>query len=351
MRQLPLNNLWRRLDAAFIEFGEKEIPFLFSKLEQEHAASAGTCALFDLSWKDHLTVTGKDRIEVLHSLFTNDVKGMKIGAGGCGAFLTAQGKVIGIFEMLMADDHILIECESGLGPKLAAALNKFIIMEDAAIENITGRFARLSIEGPAAPELLQNMGLPDPGTTILSHAAVSLGGEQIRLTKETAGYGLFIQRDGAEKIAESLLDAGKRFGLKPAGLKAWEIRRIEKGFLRWGIDITEEETLPETGLDAVCASETKGCYPGQEVVARTNTYKGHAKKMAALEIVGEKLPAAGAMLFAAGAPAGKITSSTHSIESKKGLAFAYILKNAFTAASLNGEGWTAAVVSRPLRPG
>jgi folate-binding protein YgfZ len=101
--------------------------------------------------------------------------------------------------------------------------------------------------------------------------------------------------------------------------------------LRYGRDITEDMTLPETGLDRISASETKGCYPGQEVVARTNTYHGHAKKIVRVEFEKSAGAAAGDKFFVEGKEAGWLTSVSVPPSAEKGRGLGYALKGYFDA--------------------
>ena len=117
----------------------------------------------------------------------------------------------------------------------------------------------------------------------------------------------------------------------PMSEEAFEVSRIEAGQLRYGINMDDTVTLSETGLDDIAASETKGCYPGQEVVARTKTYQGLQKKMTGLVFNSELIPKAGDKIYSADGQKeiGRITSACFSPGFKKGIALGYLLKGFF----------------------
>ena len=135
--------------------------------------------------------------------------------------------------------------------------------------------------------------------------------------------------DAAEKFVHKILERGFAAGFKTIGSKTAEILRMEDALVRYGADVDETVTLPEAGLDERLASETKGCYPGQEVVARTTTYKGWQKKLRGLVFQKNILPASGAVIKKEEKEIGRITSACYSPELKKPLAFGYLAKGFF----------------------
>lgn len=328
---LYLNHLWEKHGCRLVDAGGWQIPGGFSSVDQEYRAARERCALFDNSARGKLRITGRDRAQVLHSLLTSDVRALRPGQGQLSAFLTAQAKVIADMVLYMFDDFILLDTEIGLQTKLAERLGRLIIMEDAVIEDVTGQYLHLSVRGPDAGKLIAAAGAALPEGNDFSHAGSSIAGHETEIVRRGAGCDLFFSVDHGLVIADELLETGIPLEILPAGYETWEILRIEEGRLRYGIDLSEEDTLPETGLDETAASETKGCYPGQEVVARTRTYKGHARKMTGLTAADGRKPLPGDKVFSGETEAGWITSSAFSPALQKHLMLSYIRKPFFGA--------------------
>jgi len=306
--KLPLEDLWKSRGAHFREESGWLVPASFGSPENEYRAAKETSAFFDLSWRGKLAVSGNDRISLLHNLLTNDILSLQNGGGCYAAFLTAQGKIIADMKVYIFEDHIFFDTEPGLPEKIADRLGRFIITEDVLMKKASD-VCHFLVTGPGAAHLLKEVfgNLPDFS---FAHRGGQIAGRALTVVKSGLpgldGYEIFVKEQDARYVAEELLKT-----MPAAGHETWESLRVEAGWLRYGQDMTEADTLPETGLDAIAASETKGCYPGQEVVARTNTYKGHAKKMTALSVDPGWKAEAGDKLKFEGEEAGWITSAAY----------------------------------------
>lgn len=232
-----------------------------------------------------IEVRGTDRVSFLHNILTNDIESLKEGQNCEAAILTATGKVLATMRVFRFEDHVLLDTESGLEDKLLPLLDKYLITEDVEIKKI---------------ERLIHLAIP------------------------TEARHIFLPESEASQVPDLL-----KQGLVPAGFRAAEILRIEAGQPRYGIDIDETISLPETGMDDYAASESKGCYPGQEVVARTKTYKGLQKKLCRLVWEGDVLPAKGDPILIQDQNAGWITSACYSPGLKKGVGLGYLKKGFF----------------------
>ena len=243
--------------------------------KQQYLATKNTAVLFDFSSRGKLKVRGSDRISFLNSILTHDIKNLKTGNGCYAALLTAPAKVLADMNVYVFEDHVLLDVEAGVEAKLAGLLDKYIITEDVTIENTTPQTAHFSVEGPQAEAVLHALTGNKPPLKEFEHFKAG----NIEVIKRSftglPAYQILTGKDTSKIIREGLAKAGA----VQTDLDIWEILRIEGGWLRYGIDMDEEISLPETGLDDIAASETKGCYPGQEVVARTKTYKGLRRKI------------------------------------------------------------------------
>ncbi len=276
--------------------------------ESEYRALRETAGLIDLSSRGKIEVTGPDRVEVLQNILTQDVAPLKPGQSAYAALLTATAKVLADMNVFVFQDRAVLDTEPGVEKKLPALLEKFIIMEDASVKDATAGTTHLALEGPAAEKIAADL----PG-----------GFPMMRGFTGKPAFGFIVSKDEKEKIKSKIL---KR-GAVEIGQEAFEAARIENGWLRYDVDMDESTPLPETGLDAVAASGTKGCYPGQEVVARTETYKGLLRKMVRLKFR-EGNVKAGDKIFSGEKEIGRITSACR-LPSGRGRGLGYIAKGYF----------------------
>lgn len=308
---------------------------------------------------DALRVRGKDRVSVLHRLLTQDIRALAPNRGTESALLNARGKVLALMKVEAFGDSLRISVEQDFGKKTREALEKLIITEDVQIESeenlvriiLTGRRARAILETAFSLSLA-----PLRSERFFDLAEFSWGGNAAVLAEIRPDFfEVLLPASSAPSFEERLVQSEQAAQLSCRDLGGWEVYRIEHGLAKLGIDITEEDTLPETGLDGILASGTKGCYPGQEVVARTNTYSGHAKKLRVLMFTSQRVPNPGSPIFSGGGEIGRITSSCFSARQQKTMSFAYLRRGHFeigskTFLTINGlESETAVLDPRDLR--
>jgi folate-binding protein YgfZ len=226
--------------------------------------------------------------------------------------------------------------EAGLEQRVLAHLEKLHITEEVAFRNVTLEWILISLQGPKSEPLVgalihgpvmvteefhhTNFMILDTSATLIRR---SITGEK--------GFHLLIPKEKGEPIAKRILEVGRLYGIQPVGSGAYEILRIEAGIPRYGVDMDERVTLPETGLESQAASETKGCYPGQEVVARIKTYGGLNQKLCGLTFDKGALPRTGDKVSKKGKEIGSVTSACHSPTLGRGVALVYLKKGYFEA--------------------
>jgi tRNA-modifying protein YgfZ len=296
-----------------------------------------------------ISVTGSDRAQILQSFTTNDVKKLVPGTG-CEAFVTnSQGKALG---------HVLIFCESsqhvlnttpGQADTLLNHFNRYVITEDVEFKDQSAEFCDLLIAGPNAAELLANTTGVQPPTELLHHVPASIAGRPviIRRVEYALSASWFLQT--AVSDAAAVLSALAEGGAVRCDAPAVESARLEAGVPLFGFDITDDNLPQEVARDAQAISFMKGCYLGQETVARIDAL-GHVNRLlAGLKIQGDEIPAAGAALLADGKPTGSITSAAWSPKLAAPLALGYIRRPYAKAGSmLSIGGKPAEVVRLPL---
>jgi folate-binding protein YgfZ len=292
-------------------------------LGAEYQAARHRAALFDRSALGKVSVTGRDRLAFLQGMLTNDVKSLQPGQGAPAAFLDAHGKVTALLVVYAADDRALIELPASLTEKTLQTLDRYLISEKAYFEAVDDAFAIWSLQGPAARGLLEGLAGAPLELPAYGHVEVAIAGAPARVINRAegpaAGYHCWVPAEHAAAVRAALVEAGAR----PAGSETLEVLRVEAGQPWYPVDVDESVILPETRLDAL-VSYTKGCYIGQEVVARVK-YRGHVNRaLSGLVIEGERVPGPDARLTAEGKEVGRVTSAVRSIALGRPIALAYV---------------------------
>jgi folate-binding protein YgfZ len=283
-----------------------------------YAALRESAAWVDASGRGTLRVTGEDRARLLHALCTNHVQALTPGGGCYAFFLTAQGRIFADATLLCREDDFLLDTEPELAARLAAHIDKYIIADDAVVEDVTANWCCFAVEGPQASRVLASLGAAIPAEEN-SHLGWK-GGLVARIS--LTGAGGFLLRAPAEQ-RESIAASLSGQGAVAVTEEDFRIRRIENGRPRYGEDISERYLAQETGqLQALHFS--KGCYLGQEIVERVRSRAQIHRVLAPLEIATGIPPAPGTKLQRDGHDAAEITSSAFSPDLGKAVALAYV---------------------------
>jgi folate-binding protein YgfZ len=301
----------------------------------EYEAIHQQAGLADLSLRGKALVTGDDRVTWLQSLISNDILPLKPGQGRYSAFMNHKGKILSYFRVYLQLDTLLIEDVGEVGDLTYQALRKFLLYgTKAKLHNSLDSWGLLLITGPKGPNILKRaFDVEVSPLQVLDTITFMLNDSQgfIARTEETGGqdYELFAPVDILPSLWSHLLQVGKEDGLQPVGREALETSRIEAGLARLGPDLNETIVPPEANLEGIAFSLSKGCYPGQEVVARMDTYGAVKRRMVGLVIETEDqhLPESGAKLFSGTREVGWVTSSTFSPLVKKPIAFGFPLRD------------------------
>jgi folate-binding protein YgfZ len=236
-------------------------------LDAEYRAITEGCGLLDRSERGKLALTGAGSAEFLQGQVTNDVQGLEPGAGCYAAFLTPKGKMLGDLRILDAGDEILLDTERLSLQELFNMIRRFKVGYDVELHKRTLERGLLSLIGPNAAALAGEADLPAQEH---AHRATELAGAPVRAIRTYVGVDLLIEDAGAAgDVAAALREAGA----VPISEAAAECMRVERGRPRYGIDLDDKVIPQEAGLNARAVSFTKGCYVGQETVARLH-YRG-----------------------------------------------------------------------------
>lgn len=335
MKTLPLHKQHEALGAAFHPYGEWEVPFHYGNALLEYESIHRRAGLADLSLRGKIVVTGDDRVTWLQSLISNDILPLKSGQGRYSAFMNHKGKMLSYFRVFRQPESLIIEDVGEVGDLTYQALRKFLLFgTKAKLHNGLESWGLLLVTGPKGPEVLkQALDLEVGSLQALDTITFTLADTQgfVARTEESGGqdYELFIPVEALPSLWSHLLKAGKELGLIAVGREALETSRIEGGLARLGPDLNEKIVPPEANLEGIAFSLSKGCYPGQEVVARMDTYGSVKRRMVGLVLEAEvpQLPETGAKIFSGTREVGWVSSSTHSPLVKKPIALGFPLRD------------------------
>jgi tRNA-modifying protein YgfZ len=236
------------------------------RIAEEHRVLIEGCGVLDRSERGKLALTGADRKTFLQGQVTNDVEGLEPGTGCYAAFLTHKGKMQGDLRILDAGAELLLDTERATLQGLFTMIRRYKLGSDVELHKRTLERGLLSLVGPAARRVA---GAPDLPSVEHAHAEASVAGAPVRLIATDIGVDVLCLAQDTDRV-RAALEAG---GAQPFSEESVETVRVEGGRPRYGLDLGEDTIPQEAGLNDRAVSFTKGCYVGQETVARL-FYKG-----------------------------------------------------------------------------
>jgi folate-binding protein YgfZ len=350
MKPLPLRLFHQQLGAAFTLVNGAEVVLHYGNPLIEYQAWQTSAAVLDLSGRGRICLTGGDRKRFLHGQVTNDVNALKPGQGCYAALVNAKGKMVSDCYIYMLEEEILLDFEPGFSAAVQERLEKYIIADDVALAPVESNYGLLTVQGPRAHEALTASGLQLPPAENLAFVTQQHPehGEICTMNNPRSGapgFDLFLPANALESTAEKLIQAVRSLNGSPCGWEAFETARIEAGVPRFPVDMDESNLPPETGIENRAISYNKGCYIGQEIIARIRTYGQVAKHLEILWLAPETeaLPAKGDKLFSGEKEAGYITSAIRSPRWERPIALGYVRRefnepgNRFQVKTSNGN--------------
>ncbi|MCI0362665.1 MAG: hypothetical protein L0Y44_06360 [Phycisphaerales bacterium] len=350
----------------------------FGDVQPEYAAIRRGAAVLDSPHRGTLLITGKDRRDFLNRMVTQELKDLARGVAKQAFWLNRKGRIDADLLLVELGDQLLVDLDINQAAHTVKTLSEFVFSEDVEIKDVSSRYHHIAVHGKLAAQVLTAAAANGSGIDRLGPLrALSITIANVPLViahrDQTAepGYELFIPYDQAVSVWDALIERGdlpsgaSHRGLssaavaRPIGWHAFNIARIEAGTPLFNIDFGPTNLPHETGLLSERVSFTKGCYLGQEVVARLENLGKPKQILVGLRVHSDSLPIAGAQVFernndnSMGDQIGVVTSSTLSpMLGAVPIAFA-MLKTAKAAPGatvlVNAEGEQASAVISPLR--
>jgi aminomethyltransferase len=287
-----------------------------------YEALRSAAAWFDVSGRGKILVTGEDNARLLHAMSTNDVKSLAEGAGLYAFFLTDKGRIIADSYIYHRPAGFMLDTEPESATTLREHLDRYIIADDATLEDETAKLAAIALEGPGSFEAAAALELPVPtdafGTVTWRDGFVArvsvTGAPGLRIFLPVASKAAFVTRLEAANIPEAT----------PAHVR---VVRLEHGTPRFGEDISSRYLAQETQMTHAVHSN-KGCYLGQEIVERVRAQGQVHRLLAPVRIASAQPPEPGTKLLANGNPVAEITSAAYSPALAEVVALAYVRREA-----------------------
>jgi folate-binding protein YgfZ len=345
----PLLDIHRQAEAEFQPYDQIEIVTTYGEPQAEYAAIRKACALIDLPQRGILELTGKDRHAFLNNLLTNETwnkdrkAGLQHGEGVYAFLLNLKGRIITDMNVLELGDRTLLEMDGRMIEPVRQTFDKYLFAEQVKLAARTGELHEIALHGPRARDILNQLAkAPIDELPPLGSRSIQLFNVDMVIWRDdpagVPGYHLIMPRTEARNLWMNMLarfadpdEPGKRL-LRPAGWAAFNATRIEAGRPIFGIDFDDSVLPAESGLLDRAVSFTKGCYLGQEVVARMHARGQIARRLAGIRMEDDALPLAGAQIVdEQGNQIGAITSSTISpVMSNAAICLGYLKKPFFT---------------------
>ena len=349
----PLRSLHAQAEAEFQTYADLEIVSTYGEPPAEYAAIHKACGMIDLPQRGILELTGKDRLPFLNNLLTNQLwkkdtkSGLDAGEGVYAFFLNTKGRIVTDLSVLERGDRTWLEMDARMVAPLQAMLEKYQFAEQVKFADRAGTLHQIALHGPLALEILgQINGGPIGPLTALSAVKLRAFDVEMDVYRDDPtgqpGYVLVLPTGEAKRVWMQLLssfgtatETRKRM-LRAVGWAVFNACRIEGGRPIFGIDFDDSILPAETGQFNRAVSVTKGCYLGQEIVARMHARQQVAKQLVGIRMESDALPMAGTkILDDASNEIGGVTSSTLSpVLSNTAICLGYLKRPFFAAKTI-----------------
>jgi len=321
----PLSDMEKARGAHFGVYYSREVAEHYGDARAEYEAVRHRVGAFDLCYLGKFHASGRDRVRYFHNMLSNDIKNLGPASGCYATLLTRQGQMESDLFVYAFPEELWVECPPAGKDRLFETLNKCIVGDVVQIEDWSEKLAVLSLQGPQSREKMEgSAGASLEGLPLLGHKTIekTLGNWVVVHRDRTGydGYDLWLPRDEATGVWTQWLDSE---GLQPVGHQVLNWLRTEAGIPWFGVDMETHNLPMEFGLNSAI-SMTKGCYRGQEIVARV-VHRGRLdRRLGAVAIACEEVPERGTEIHVLGTKIGEVTSAIRSPRLGRPLALAVL---------------------------
>ena len=346
----PLEQDERAAGAKFAERNGCALAESFAGFETEYAAARDAVALFDTSWHASYALTGPDRVRYLNAIVSNNVQTLEEGRGLPALLLSPQGRILAELEIFRRLEELFVRTHASLRQRTRETLEKYIIMDDVELNDVTDERASFAIEGPRAAAIVEQACGVKLGTLpALAIRDVHIEAAFCQLVAKSH-FGQpgaeFIGATGAiRSLWPKMLEAVLAHDGAPIGMAALDALRLEAGMPWFPADFNDTVIPHEAVLENSHVSFAKGCYTGQEIVERVRSRGQVNRRRVRLKFSSAAPPATATRLLADGKEIGLVTSSAYSPAAKTSIGMGYVRREySAPGSALQWEGGTAQVI-------
>jgi len=314
----------------------------------EYAAIRTAAGLAELAGECAVEVTGPDHVAFVHGQISQDYRGLRTGGAASTCFLDAQGRIQAVARVARFEERAFLLAPALLAGRVEDRLRRFIVFDQVEVKTLTGEVGVVTVQGPRASEAWERLDLAgEPPSGDRAASVEWRGAALIGLGHDRSGSGgldLILAKDLAPALLEALA------GLPRVGLAALEVARVEAGLPAYGSEAGEAVLPQECGFEHA-VSYTKGCYTGQEIMARIESRGKVRRRLHPVSIIAGEPPDVPESVWA-GSEVGLLTSAVRAADGKiVGLA---IIRHDALGGSLRAGPESSApaleVLERPVFP-
>jgi folate-binding protein YgfZ len=348
--ETPLLEKHEAAKVKLATFHDCVLPELFSTFEDEYRAARESVAIFDTNWHAIIELGGPDRSRYLNAIVSNDVKNLAEGHGILALLLDPKGHILAELEIYAQKNRLLTFSHASLRQRTVETLDKYIIMDDVTLEDVTDELGSFAIEGPFAAKMLDKAyGINLEEFADLDIRSVHIDSRPCEIIRRShfgyVGAEIIAPRNSLIQLWDNLLELVRLRGGQPVGMKTLESLRLEAGIPFYPADFNDTVIPHEAAVETTHISFSKGCYTGQEIVERVRS-RGQVNRLRVrLKFSTLEAPAFATRLSTEGKEIGIITSSSYSPKAGTAIGMGYSRRghNA-PGAILDYDGGTAEVV-------
>ena len=315
-----------------MEFAMTPPANVYSDTISEFRAATEAAALYDMSNVGRLKATGDDTLDLLNRMSTNQVLNLEPGQGVSTILTTDRGRILDLIGVVNLGDYVLLLTSPGEQQTVIDWLDRYTIMEELTVSDITGDTALLTVFGPTSPDKLE----PVVGAQLAQlppyHTlACTIAGHQAQVINRPQGqlpsFDLLLSQDAVPNVWQHLINSG----ITPIGTAAYEAARVKHAIPVHGREMGDSYNPLEAGLIGSIDFH-KGCYIGQEVIARLDTYQKIQKRLVMLRFNPDAVVSAGAVLQHEGQAVGTVTSASQTPTTGELIGLGYVRTASATVA-------------------
>ncbi|MSQ11484.1 MAG: aminomethyl transferase family protein [Dehalococcoidia bacterium] len=297
-------------------------------LAAQYRAASESSIIANRSAFGRIEARGADVLDLLNRLGTNRTDTLAPGQGEATMLTTNKGRILDLLTVLRLPKRVLLLTSAGAAGTVAAWLEKYTITEDAAFADVSAETTQLTLSGPRAPELLgRAFDRRLAGLAAWTCALTDWQGAQLLIARTdplgVPGYDVVGPASAAASLRAHLVETGRGLGALEVGPEVWEMLRVQAGVPLYGRELTQDYNPLEANLERA-VSWTKGCYVGQEVVARLHTYHKVQRHLVRLALSAETPPPPGSRLRIEDVDVGVLTSAARAPDAVGVAALGYL---------------------------